>query len=139
MRGRNMILAILAGIALTGAALAGLGSAGAAAAPAGATAERASDGPKDNQQMPEPAPLPGTKLEVTAAQTDLMAAPPGMLHDMPARLHNTFGTAMHGAQLVLVAATESFYQVSLDCQEGKVRIQGWVDRKDVRPMAAVGP
>jgi hypothetical protein len=76
---------------------------------------------------------------VTAAQTKLMASPPGLLSDVPARLHNAFGTAQRGARLVLVMATEDFYKVAVDCQDGKVHVEGWVDRNDVRPASAGSP
>ncbi len=81
------------------------------------------------------APPPGAKLEVVAASADLFAAPPGLLRDVRARLHNRVGTAARGAELTLVSATADFYEVRLECQDGKVQIEAWIEQKAVRPPA----
>jgi len=122
-RRRGLALAVaLAAIAVTWALAAGGASGGGA-------------GGQGGRQAPEPAPPPGAKLEVAATQAKLMASPPGLLSDVPARLHNVVGTAQHGARLVLVMATDDFYNVAIDCQDGKVHVEAWVDRKDVRPAS----
>lgn len=85
------------------------------------------------------APTPGAKLEVVAASADLFAAPPGLLRDVRARLHNRVGTAARGAEFTLVAATADFYEVRLECQDGKVQIEAWIEQKSARPLAPGRP
>jgi hypothetical protein len=85
------------------------------------------------------APPPGAKLEVVAASADLFAAPPGLLRDVRARLHNRVGTAARGAELTLVSATADFYEVRLECQDGKVQIEAWIEQKAARPLAPGRP
>jgi len=76
---------------------------------------------------------PGTELEVTIAQVELYAMPPGLTRNVRTRVNNRIGTATRGARLTLVTETETLYQVRLECQDGRVRLEAWVNKDGVEP------
>jgi hypothetical protein len=91
-------------------------------------------GPSDAGVRPGSA-KPGPAVEVIAA-TDLLAMPPGVLRSAKARLQNRIGNLQPGAEVTVLDATETFYKISVECQDGKVRVQAWIERSATRPAAA---
>jgi hypothetical protein len=82
---------------------------------------------------------PGTPLEIVAGQVDLLAMPPGYIRNVRAKTQNRIGTARRGARVALVQETDNFYQIALECQDGKVRIEAWIDKIAARPALERGP
>ncbi len=82
---------------------------------------------------------PGTPLEIVAGQVDLLAMPPGYVRSVKAKTQNRIGTARRGARVALVQETDNFYQIALECQDGKVRIEAWIDKIAARPALERGP
>lgn len=82
---------------------------------------------------------PGTPLEIVAGQVDLLAMPPGYIRNVKAKTQNRIGTARRGARVALVQETDNFYQIALECQDGKVRIEAWIDKIAARPALERGP
>lgn len=82
---------------------------------------------------------PGAPLEIVAAQADLLAMPPGFIRDVKAKAQNRIGTARRGARVALMRETDNFYQISLECQDGKVRLEAWIDKTAARPALERGP
>lgn len=82
---------------------------------------------------------PGAPLEIVAGQVDLLAMPPGYIRNVKAKTQNRIGTARRGARVALVQETDNFYQIALECQDGKVRIEAWIDRIAARPALERGP
>ncbi len=82
---------------------------------------------------------PGTPLEIVAGQVDLLAMPPGYIRNVRAKTQNRIGTARRGARVALVQETDNFYQIVLECQDGKVRIEAWIDKTAARPALERGP
>jgi hypothetical protein len=88
---------------------------------------------------PGEALAPGTPLEIVAGQVDLLAMPPGYIRNVRAKTQNRIGTARRGARVALVQETDNFYQIALECQDGKVRIEAWIDKIAARPALERGP
>jgi hypothetical protein len=88
---------------------------------------------------PGEALAPGTPLEIVVGQIDLLAMPPGYIRNVKAKTQNRIGTARRGARVALVQETDNFYQIVLDCQDGKVRIEAWIDKIAARPALERGP
>jgi hypothetical protein len=131
---RSALVAALAALTLCApvaslslAALAGAGDGVPSARADGATA------------APGEALAPGTPLEIVAGQADLLAMPPGYIRNVKAKAQNRIGTARRGARVTLVRETDNFYQIALECQDGKVRIEAWIDRTAARPALERGP
>ena len=82
---------------------------------------------------------PGTPLEIVAAQVDLLAMPPGYIRNVKAKTQNRIGMARRGARVALVQETDNFYEIALECQDGKVRIEAWIDKTAARPALDRGP
>jgi len=82
---------------------------------------------------------PGTPLEIVVGQIDLLAMPPGYIRNVKAKTQNRIGTARRGARVALVQETDNFYQIALECQDGKVRIEAWIDKIAARPALERGP
>ena len=106
-----------------------------ALAGAGAVAARADGAPAAAGE----ALAPGTPLEIVAGQVDLLAMPPGYIRNVKAKTQNRIGTARRGARVALVQETDNFYQIALECQDGKVRIEAWIDKAGARPALERGP
>jgi len=82
---------------------------------------------------------PGTPLEIVAGQVDLLAMPPGYIRNVKAKAQNRIGTARRGARVALVMETDNFYEIALECQDGKVRVEAWIDKTAARPALERGP
>lgn len=106
-----------------------------ALADAGSVTARAEGAPA----APGEALAPGTPLEIVAGQVDLLAMPPGYIRNVRAKTQNRIGTARRGARVALVQETDNFYQIALECQDGKVRIEAWIDKIAARPALERGP
>lgn len=107
----------------------------AALADAGVTAAHGDGEPATSGE----ALAPGTSLEIVAGQVDLLAMPPGYIRNVKAKTQNRIGTARRGARVALVQETDNFYQIVLECQDGKVRIEAWIDKIAARPALERGP
>ncbi len=117
-------------------ALATGGGAGAAVGAAnGATPGAANAPAAGGPQAPAPRErlAPGSELEVTIAQIELYAMPPGLTRNVRTRVQNRIGSAMRGARLHLVSETESLYQVRFECQEGRLRVEAWCYKDGLAP------
>ncbi|MHB8079130.1 MAG: hypothetical protein ACYDIE_07735 [Candidatus Krumholzibacteriia bacterium] len=82
---------------------------------------------------------PGTPLEIVAAQVDLLAMPPGYIRNVKAKAQNRIGVARRGARVALVMETDNFYEIALECQDGKVRVEAWIDKTAARPALERAP
>jgi hypothetical protein len=82
---------------------------------------------------------PGAALEVVAAQAELLAMPPAVLRNAQGRLQNRIGQLQRGARVKAVSESEVFCRVAIECQDGRIRIEGWIEKDALRTAAAEPP
>jgi hypothetical protein len=93
-------------------------------------------GDRSGTQVPRFAP--GATLEATT-QVDLLAMPPAVIHNIQARMQNRVGTLQRGARVKAVSESEVYCRVAIECQDGKVRVEGWIEKAALRPAPAEPP